>query len=85
MLQLVYMCIFNVVNLICISKSNTARFGLCCFLCGVWDVEWCRCLGDGEWTQVEAEVAEITEEGAISVSVFADEKVAFYKFVVSNK
>ena len=40
---------------------------------------------DGEWQQVEMDAAEITEEGAISVSVPADEKAAFYKFVVPNK
>ena len=31
------------------------------------------------------DAAEITEEGAISVSVPADEKAAFYKFVVPNQ
>lgn len=40
---------------------------------------------NGEWTQVEAEEAEITEDGDISVSVPADEKAAFYKFVVPNQ
>ena len=40
---------------------------------------------EGEWEQVEAEEAEITDEGAISVSVPADEKAAFYKFVVPEK
>ena len=40
---------------------------------------------DGEWTQVEAEEAEVMDDGAISVSVPADEKAAFYKFVVPNK
>ena len=40
---------------------------------------------NGEWTQVEAEEAEITEDGDISVSVPADEKAAFYKFVVPVK
>ena len=40
---------------------------------------------DGEWTQVEAEEAEVTDDGVISVSVPADEKAAFYKFVVPNK
>ena len=40
---------------------------------------------DGEWAQVEAEEAEITEDGEISVSVPADERAAFYKFVVPNQ
>ena len=40
---------------------------------------------DGEWTQMEAEEAEVMDDGAISVSVPADEKAAFYKFVVPNK
>ena len=40
---------------------------------------------NGEWKQVEAEEAEVTDDGAISVSVPADEKAAFYKFVVPNK
>ena len=40
---------------------------------------------DGEWQQVEMDAAEITEEGSISVSVPADEKASFYKFVVPQK
>ena len=40
---------------------------------------------NGEWMQVEAEAAEITEDGGISVSVPAGEKAGFYKFVVPNK
>ena len=40
---------------------------------------------DGEWQQVEMEAAELTEEGAISVSVPANEKASFYKFVVPKK
>ena len=40
---------------------------------------------DGEWKQVDAEDAEVTDDGAIEVSVPADEKAAFYKFVVPNK
>lgn len=40
---------------------------------------------DGEWKQVEAEEAEVTDDGAISVSVPADEKAGFYKFVVPNQ
>ena len=40
---------------------------------------------DGEWQQVELEAAELTEEGAISVSVPANEKASFYKFVVPKK
>ena len=40
---------------------------------------------EGEWEQVEAEEAEISEDGVISVSVPAGEKAGFYKFVVPNK
>ena len=40
---------------------------------------------EGEWEQVEAEEAEITDEGAISVSVPAGEKAGFYKFVVPKQ
>lgn len=40
---------------------------------------------EGEWEQVEAEEAEITDEGAISVSVPTGEKAGFYKFVVPNQ
>ena len=45
----------------------------------------CAASLDGEWKQVEAEDAEVTDDGAIAVSVPADEKAAFYKFVVPNK
>ena len=40
---------------------------------------------EGKWEQVEAEEAEVTDDGAISVSVPADEKAGFYKFVVPNQ
>ena len=40
---------------------------------------------EGEWEEVAAEEAEITDEGAISVSVPADGNAAFYKFVVPEK
>ncbi len=40
---------------------------------------------DGEWEQVEVDAAEISDDGAISVSVPAGEKASFYKFVVPEK
>ena len=40
---------------------------------------------DGEWEKAATETVEVDDNGAVFISVAADEKAAFYKFVVPNK